>query len=93
MRYSDNRIIKTGDLVCLRGRQLGVIGCVIDNDDYTDEFPKSDYAYLERGIMLRLSNGNVLYLEEYTEELVLISRGVDEKNPAFPWSDDVDGRE
>ena len=48
MRYSDNRIIKTGDLVCLRGRQLGVIGCVIDNDDYTDEFPKSDYAYLER---------------------------------------------
>lgn len=93
MRYSDNRIIKTGDLVCLRGRQLGVIGCVIDNDDYTDEFPKSDYAYLEHGIMLRLSNGNVLYLEEYTEELVLISRGVDEKNTAFPWSDVVDGRE
>ena len=39
--------------------------------------------------MLRLSNGNVLYLEEYTEELVLISRGMDENEPSFPQSDDV----
>lgn len=83
MRYSDNRIIKTGDLVCLKGKQLGVVGCVIDNDDYTDEFPKSDYAYLERGIMLTLSNGNVLYLEEYIEDLVLISRGKEEDIPRY----------
>ena len=70
-----------------RGAEILQAGNASHNDDYTDEFPKSDYAYLERGIMLTLSNGNVLYLEEYIEDLVLISRGKEEDIPRYDPDD------
>ena len=74
MRYSDGRVIKIGDLVCIRGRQLGVVGCIIDSGEFCDEFPKGAFGYLEKGMILRLCSGEVIYLEDYLDAILLISR-------------------
>lgn len=82
MRYSDGRVIKIGDLVCIRGRQLGVVGCIIDSGEFCDEFPKGVFGYLEKGMILRLCSGEVIYLEDYQDAIMLISRDKNDNTDA-----------
>lgn len=82
MRYADNRVVKTGDLVCVRGRGLGVVGCVVDSGDYTRDFPRGEYSYLGSGLMVGLGGGGVLYVEEARETLTLVARGGEDPAPA-----------
>lgn len=82
MRYSDGRVIKIGDLVCIRGRQLGIVGCIIDSGEFCDEFPKGAFGYLEKGMILRLCSGEVIYLEDYQDAILLISRDKNDNTDA-----------
>ena len=62
MRYTDDGTeIRLGDRVRLYGVQTGVVVFSIDTDEYSDEFPKGDWAYLKSGVMVKTENGALIH--------------------------------
>lgn len=74
MRYADGRLVHLGDTICFRAKNLGVVVCSIDTDEYSADFSKGKYDHLEKGIFIEFSNNEIIYLEEYTDGLVLVGR-------------------
>jgi hypothetical protein len=42
----------------------GVVVFSIDTDEYSAEFPESDWEYLGRGIMVQTENDGLVFLEK-----------------------------
>jgi len=69
-----------GDEVHVFEDCTGVVVCVIDSGEYSSEFPEEDWAYLEKGVLIRTSSGRLIHFIEPDEDLCLIKRrgsGVD----------------
>lgn len=75
MRYSDRRLVKLGDIVCLNSTRIGTIVCSIDTGEYSDKYNEIDYAYLDKGVIIEFQNSEIIYLEENFDNLVLLKRG------------------
>ena len=73
MNYQDGRIIMLGDKVRL-GPDDGMVVFSIDSDEYAAEFPKAEWAYLERGIMVNFPTLGLVHIEEYDPALSLLTR-------------------
>lgn len=77
MKYADGREIQLGDRVLLYGIQTGLVVFSIDTDEYSEEFPKDNWAYLKSGVMIRADNGALIHLaypdENDPNEIIRIS--------------------
>lgn len=62
MKYADGVEIRRGDHVRLYGVQTGVVVFSVDSDDYSDEFPRDEWAYLKSGVMVKADNGALIHL-------------------------------
>lgn len=62
MKYADGVEIRQGDRVRLYGVQTGVVVFSVDTDEYSDEFPKDEWAYLKSGVMVKTDNGALIHL-------------------------------
>ncbi len=74
MRYKDNRIVRIGDTVCVQHARIGTVVCHIENDEYSLGYDRGSYMHLETGIIIEFLNQEILYLEEMSEDCVLIRR-------------------
>jgi hypothetical protein len=71
MKYVDTeKVIQVGDTVLYAGA-AGVIVFVIDDDSYSDQYPKKDWSYLDKGLGVELQDKakNVYHLDSPDEDL------------------------
>jgi hypothetical protein len=64
------RQIRLGDKVAIGGGISGVVVFSIDTDEYSPGFPKDDWQYLGRGVMVQTETVGLVHLsvaDEHTE--------------------------
>jgi hypothetical protein len=72
MRYSDGRPVALGDRFKLWDGQYGTVVCSIDTREFSQEYPKSDWAYLKSGIIVKTDTGEIFHYTEPDEDFELI---------------------
>lgn len=75
MQYADGREVRIGDRVRLGTDDGGVVVCSIDTNEYSDDYPLDQWAYLKRGVMIDFPKYGLIHYEESDPDLELISRG------------------
>jgi hypothetical protein len=73
MNYASGAPVRVGDDVDLGQGQLGQVVGIIQERRYRADYKSSDWDYLEKGILIRTSFGEVR-LEEPDEDLELVAR-------------------
>jgi hypothetical protein len=61
------RQIRLGDRVLVANHVAGIVVFSIDTDEYSPEFPKADWEYLGRGIMIQTENNGLIYIAELSD--------------------------
>jgi hypothetical protein len=62
MHYASGHPAHVGDLVELRPGHPGRIVCAPEERDYPDDFPRRDWAWLERGVLIRTATNRLVHL-------------------------------
>jgi hypothetical protein len=66
----DKKPISVGDLVTYGG-EPGVVAFVIQEKQFSPGYPEEEWSYLEKGIGIKLENGEFFCLDEPDEDLAL----------------------
>jgi len=74
MNYFEGPKILAGDQVLLNGDCEGVVAFCIDNDDYSEEFPKAEWEYLKEGFMVKSDRYGLVHHREADEDITFIKR-------------------
>lgn len=74
MKYSDGTEAKIGDKIEFSDGSSGIVKCSIDANEYSEDHPKEQWAYLEKGIMVESEVMGVIHYEEPEPGMVLIER-------------------
>lgn len=64
MNYSDGKKINVGDRVELWNNKFGYVACSIDDGIYTEEFSRTDWAHLKKGVIVKMDDGQVMHYAE-----------------------------
>ena len=76
MRYPSGEEIRLWDRVELWADCHGIVVFSIDTDEYSPAFPKEEWAYLKRGVMVASDRvGLIHYSSECGQTMVLLARG------------------
>jgi hypothetical protein len=62
--FAKGKQVRLGHRVMIAQHVKGVVVFSIDTDEYSAEFPKSNWEYLGRGIMVQTENDGLVYLEK-----------------------------
>jgi len=68
MLYPDGVCVKLGDKVKLLDGSHGTVVCSIDTNEYTPAYPKTEWGYLETGIIIKSDNGSLFHYAEVDED-------------------------
>src|SRR5438309_1421640 len=85
MKYNDtNQLIRVGDSVLYAGAP-GVIVFVIDDDSYSERYPKKDWSYLGKGLGVEIQDKErtLYHLETTDEDLKPVSAGKSQTLPTL----------
>ena len=75
MRYITGAEIRRGDRVSLSGRR-GVVVLSVDGDDYSDDFPRDDWAGLKQGVLVEFEEiGLMQFYGAPDPDLEFLGRG------------------
>lgn len=64
MKYVDGLEVRRGDYVRLFGTQVGTVVFSVDTDEYSDEFPKNEWSYINNGVMVKMADGALVHLDD-----------------------------
>jgi hypothetical protein len=64
MHYSNGVEVRLGDRIRLFGGDIGLVVFSIDTDEYSAEFPREDWAYLQQGVMVRTDAGALVHIDD-----------------------------
>ena len=73
MNYSDGQEMRLGDRVEDNG-QAGVIVCCVDTDEYSGEFPRTTWDFLEGGVLIQFEGRGLVHYLQPDEDLRLVAR-------------------
>lgn len=74
MNYINGKKILVGDKVRFAEEAYGVVVCSIDDDKYTEEYPKNEWSYLQKGILISSPQAGLIHFPNEDESVVLIER-------------------
>jgi hypothetical protein len=74
MNYADGKEARLGDRVTLGDGAEGAVVASIDTDEYAIGHPKSQWAYLKRGIMVDFPKYGLIHYEDAEPDLRLVER-------------------
>jgi hypothetical protein len=74
LTYADGQRVLLGDTVQMHGDFAGVVVCVIDDAQYSEEYPQTAWSYLQAGLLVKTEEAGLIYLDELDEEASLIKR-------------------
>lgn len=73
-RYADGTVLRVGDLVALMGGR-GTVQANLDSGEYSENFARLEWGYLENGVILETDFAGVLHIpSEQAESFVLVRR-------------------
>jgi len=76
MKYPDGAEARLGDRVKFSNGECGTIVFSIDTDEYSVDFPKEEWSYLARGVMIKTDAGALVHYEDPNiDEIILLERG------------------
>lgn len=75
MKYADGTEVKLGDRVKLGEDESGIVVCSIDTSQYADGFPERQWAYLEKGVLIKFSTWGLIHYTTPEADLQCIERG------------------
>jgi hypothetical protein len=74
MQYVDGRPVELGDRVRLWADCTGTVVCAIDNNAYLDSYPREEWSYLGRGVLIHTDDRQIFHYLEPDEDLALVER-------------------
>jgi len=74
MRYSTGQIVRAGDKVKQGNDSMGVVSCSIDTDEYTVKYPKANWGYLKRGVVVNFPQHGLIHYEQSEPDWELLER-------------------
>ena len=78
MRYQDGNEAIIGDMIELATGDTATVVFCVDRDEFSDEYPRGDWAYLKSGIMVKTENGTLFHFAMENAELIsLIERATE----------------
>jgi hypothetical protein len=69
------KIVRVGDRVRLESEAEGRVVCDFDHDEHAADFARSEWQYLEKGILVETEQLGLIHLPEDDAGLELIQRG------------------
>lgn len=75
MQYPDGQTVKVGDRVGLGDDDGGIVVCSIDDDEYSESYPKEAWEILEKGVLILFPLYGLIHYINPESGLRLISRG------------------
>ena len=75
MKYSDGQQVLVGDNVRLGADWVGVVVCSIDDGQFTQTFPESEWDYLKVGILVKSAQAGLMHIIQPDEDFEFMSRG------------------
>ena len=72
MLDENGRLIRVGDRVTMGSGITGVVVFSIDTDEFSAEFPREQWQYLGRGIIVRSEQAGLVHLSEGDEDVQVI---------------------
>jgi hypothetical protein len=76
MKYPDGTDARLGDRVQFSNGERGTIVLCLDTDEYSAEFPKEQWSYLVKGVMIRTDVGALVHYEDpNNDEITLLKSG------------------
>jgi hypothetical protein len=76
MKYGDGHRVAVGDHVKLWDDHYGTIVCSIDTGEYTDDYPKPNWTYLNTGVLIKPDSGELFHYNEADEDFELVRASV-----------------
>jgi preprotein translocase subunit YajC len=73
MHDATGRLVRRGDRVTIGGGVDGTVVLSIDTDEFSVEFPKDEWDYLGKGILVRTEAAGFVHLLESNEDAVVLS--------------------
>ena len=64
MKYPDGTEAQIGDRVQFSNGEKGTIVFSIDTNEYSNEFPKKQWSYLKKGVMIKTDKGALIHYED-----------------------------
>jgi hypothetical protein len=74
MKYTDGKQASLGDKVRLSDGAEGVVVCSIDTNEYSSAYPKEQWDYLKRGVVVNFEKYGLIHYEEAEPGLELVGR-------------------
>jgi hypothetical protein len=74
MQYSDGQHVKLWDRVKLGSDRDGVVVCLIDTGEYTDQCLEKDWGYLKKGALIKFPTLGLVHYEELEPGIQLLAR-------------------
>lgn len=74
MKYPDGQEVKLGDRVELWSDNRGTVVCSIDTDEYSATYPKEQWAYLGRGVVILSEKAGLVHYSEPEPGMRLVDR-------------------
>jgi hypothetical protein len=69
----NQRLIRRGDRIDIGSAEKGVVVFSLDTDEFSNDFPKADWAYLGQGIMVLMDGGALVFLDTPNEDTEVLS--------------------
>ncbi|MEI9406667.1 hypothetical protein [Mesorhizobium argentiipisi] len=74
MKYPDGTQARLGDKILVWEGNEGVVVCSMDTDEYSEEYPREAFGYLERGIMVLSEKAGLIHYVKPEERMRLVER-------------------
>jgi len=74
MKYPDGQEVRLGDKVKLGQDEGGVVVCLIDRGEYSDDYPEAQWGYLKKGVMINFPSYGLIHYVEPEPDLQLLAR-------------------
>jgi hypothetical protein len=74
VKYLDGQEVRLGDRERVGHDPSGLVVACIETQEYSPEFPKAEWEYLQRGFLVKSSKYGLVHHERPDEDMELIER-------------------
>jgi hypothetical protein len=73
LKYSSGEEVLIGDVVTA-DKSKGVVACVIDTNQFSEEHPEEQWGYLGRGMMVETIEMGLVHYTGVNPDVILVAR-------------------
>ena len=74
MFYRNGELVQLNDKVKLWPGCIGLVVCSFDTNEYSEQYPKAEWQYLRKGVLIASDCAGLIHYLDSNEDLELIER-------------------